>query len=131
MFVDWTPEHVVINIAAYRAISADSSPWTDVEFLSDLPGKWELSFGAWLTQPVAYCVMSRKFGAPHIHQFMVHPELRGRGVGEKMLAEAVKRGAVTLKVDAKNEGAIRFYKRHGWQAGKNVGQYLWMNYQSA
>jgi ribosomal protein S18 acetylase RimI-like enzyme len=126
MIVNLTSDHVRQHLAAYIAVSADVSDWAEQHFLSDLPGKWELSF-AWLDQnPLAYCVMSRKFGPPHIHQFMVHPELRGRGIGEKMLAEAERRGAETLKVAKNNVGATRFYERCGWTKQKEAGDYLWM-----
>lgn len=47
-----------------------------------------------------------------------------------MLAEAVRRGATTLKIACTNAGAIRFYERHGWAVGQAEGDYFWM-YHSA
>ncbi len=42
-----SPEFVRGNLDALIAISADVSPWGETEFLSDLPGKWALSFALW------------------------------------------------------------------------------------
>jgi ribosomal protein S18 acetylase RimI-like enzyme len=99
------------------AISADVSPWGTTEFLTELPGKWELSFTAWQAdQPVGYAILSRKFpGRIHIHQFMVAPSQRGSGIGIAMLAEARRRAdsLLSLKVHQDNHGAIRFYEREG------------------
>ena len=125
MIVQLSAVHVREHLPAYIAVSADVCDWGETQFLSELPDKWLLSFAVWSDKPDAYCIMSRKFGPPHIHQFMVRQDLRGQGIGEKMLAEAVRRGAETLKVAADNEGAIRFYKRHGWAVVKE-GLYLWL-----
>jgi ribosomal protein S18 acetylase RimI-like enzyme len=120
-----TADIVRARLPELIAISADVSPWGEKEFLSDLPGKWELSFAL---LPDAYCILSRKFGPPHIHQLMVSPQKRGNGIGAKMLNEAVRRGAQTLKVAADNSGAIRFYQREGWKIHRGVPGYLWMAY---
>jgi len=121
-----SPEHLLEHIDAYMAISADASPWTKDNFLKDLPDKWTLSFSLWEDVPVAYCIMSRRKGVIHIHQFMVAPYARGDGIGAAMLAETLKRGASTLKVAPDNEGAIRFYCRHGFQEVAKENEYLVM-----
>lgn len=129
MLVDWTPRHVADHLPAYRAVSADVSNWGEREFLSDLPGKWELSFGLWEDgTPVAYCVLSRKFGSPHIHQLMVTPSLRGRGVGVTILEEARRRGARSLKVSIQNDRAIQFYERAGWTKAEMTDTCHWMRH---
>lgn len=125
MIVDLSPVHVRDNLAAYIAVSSDVSDWRENHFLSDLPDKWVLSFALWGSAPVAYCIMSRKFGPPHIHQFMVRKDRRGTRIGAEMLEIAEKRGAATLKVDQENAGAIRFYERHGWTIF-TTGPYLWL-----
>ncbi len=129
MLVDWTAAHVAAHWPAYQAVSADVSPWGEREFTSDLPGKFELSFGFWSDRPIGYCVISRKFGPPHVHQFMVERAHRGRGIGQIMLKAAEARGARTLKVDQANAAAIRFYERSGWKIVRVDGQYLWMRAQ--
>lgn len=126
MFVPLTPQHVVENLQAYLAAHADVSPWGPEHLLADLPNKWDLSFAVWEEGPIGYCVLSRKFGAVHIHQFMVAQEHRGKGIGAKMLSEAVRRGAETLKVARENEGATRFYERYGWVKQREEGGYLWL-----
>lgn len=126
--VDLSPPHVVEHLDAYLAIHADASPGGRAEMLAELPDKWALSFALWRAAPIGYCILSAKFGAPHIHQFMVAPAERGRGIGGVMLAEALRRGAATLKVASANEGAIRFYRRHGWQDRETAGDYRWLHH---
>ena len=121
-----SPDHVREHLAAYIAISADASPWTADHFLKELPGKWDLSFALWDALPIAYCIMSRRAGAIHINQFMVAPNRRGCGIGARMLAECINRGASTLKVDPKNEGAIRFYLKYGFARAGEENGYLVM-----
>ena len=43
------------------------------------------------------------------------PEARGRGVGERLLADAERRGAVELECFRDNGPARRFYERFGWR----------------
>jgi len=126
-----SPEHMREHMPAYTAISVDVSSWTVENFLKELPRKWELSFALWEDEPVAYCIMSLRNGRSHINQFMVAPTHRGDGIGSAMLAEAVKRGAETLKVDVKNLDAIRFYRRHGFCNDDHENGYLVMRRMAA
>lgn len=58
---------------------------------------------------------SRIQGKEIVHLF-VEPALQGRGIGERLLAFAVKeKGAKWLWALEKNAGAIRFYVRHGFR----------------
>lgn len=98
------------------SISADASDWTPENFLYDLPDKWDLSFIASIGGVVGYAILSRKFlGRVHLHQLMVHPAKRGRGIGKDMFIECRRRAdePLSLRVHRNNVGAFRFYKREG------------------
>ena len=51
-----------------------------------------------------------------VHHLYVEPAQSGRGIGTKLLAHALAAagGSATLKCQTGNEGALRFYRRHGW-----------------
>ena len=50
-----------------------------------------------------------------IKKLFVEPVLQGQGIGARLLEYAVEHlGAKTLWALEKNEGAIRFYQRHGF-----------------
>ena len=91
-----SPEFLTENIAAFIAISADMSPWTEKHFLAELPDKWELSFAFWDGDiPTGYCIMSRREENVHIHQFMVATDRRGEGIGAMMIGSSL--GARSVK----------------------------------
>ena len=51
-----------------------------------------------------------------VKKLFVEPVLQGHGIGARLLEYAVEHmGAQTLWALEKNEGAIRFYKRHGFR----------------
>ena len=51
-----------------------------------------------------------------VKKLFVEPVLQGQGIGAGLLEYAVKHlGAKTLWALEKNEGAIRFYQRHGFR----------------
>ena len=51
-----------------------------------------------------------------VKKLFVEPVLQGQGIGAKLLEYAVEHmGAQTLWALEKNEGAIRFYQRHGFR----------------
>lgn len=62
----------------------------------------------------------------YIHSFRVREELRGHGLGTRLMAHAesdlLKRGfrQVTLNVAEENEGALRLYKRLGYRILKQI-----------
>jgi ribosomal protein S18 acetylase RimI-like enzyme len=123
--------HVANLMDRYLAISADVSPWTSENFLKELPGKWELSFALWDQGPIAYCIMSLREDAVHIHQFMVAADKRGTGIGSQMMHHAASiaaqyRSRITLKVPHAAKSARKFYLRHGFQNHSVEGDYVLM-----
>ncbi|HEV3330747.1 MAG TPA: GNAT family N-acetyltransferase [Bryobacteraceae bacterium] len=59
--------------------------------------------------------------AAWLEDMIVHPEWRGRGVGQQLLAHAISQAQaagcsrVTLLTDQTNEDAMRFYRRAGFE----------------
>lgn len=55
-----------------------------------------------------------------VHYLYVDPALQGRGIGRTLLGHAVTLagGTASLKCQARNHGAIAFYRRLGWTAGE-------------
>ncbi len=66
-------------------------------------------------------------GAYYINNIAVSPDARGRGIGERLLSHVIDRSrkagysAVELDVTTVNEGAIRFYERHGFTKQSESG----------
>lgn len=65
-------------------------------------------------------VIVNRTDSVHIGQISVHPSLQGRGVGASLMdwvkTRAREKGLdVTLEVWNVNDGAMRFYKRHGFE----------------
>ena len=72
-------------------------------------------------KPIGLCIVLRA----NLDQLYVATSERGKGVGERLLADAearMRESGVTeanLYVALGNDGAFRFYERHGWtDAGK-------------
>jgi ribosomal-protein-alanine N-acetyltransferase len=82
-------------------------------------------------QPVAgFCAFWRVAEQIHINNLAIRPELRGQGLGSRLLqaviAEAARLGAsyATLEVRRSNLPAIRLYERAGFsQAGVRPNYY--------
>lgn len=108
-----------------RSIGAE--PWTAGAFSLELPEKFALSLAAFdeAGRLVGFAVASRKGDDVHLHRLAVDEAARGRGIGRllvrRLAQSALERGlaAMTLKVDAANEGAIRFYRRLGFRRVEN------------
>jgi len=83
--------------------------------------RWDLSWVAVVDAKIVGMVLTHE---EWIDDLWVLRESRGGGVGEKLLgqgeAEIVGRGRRTcrLRVVKSNAAAIRFYRRHGWQADR-------------
>ncbi len=103
--------------------STVGEPWKPEHYLYPAPGKWQCSFT--LTgeagEVQGFAIASLKDDAAHVHRIAVAPERRGAGLGGLLLAAVAQAGlkagraTVTLKVNRQNEGAIRYYKRLGFE----------------
>ena len=128
-----TPCDVRERIQDILGIAADveGEYWKEEHFLRELPDKWKLSFAVWSDErPIAYAILSRKGPAHvHLHHFMVNLRSRGKGLGRRMLALVFQRvreagcQQLTLKVNATDQIARRFYERYGFRKGVNAGAY--------
>ena len=58
-----------------------------------------------------------------VHNLYVEPQLQGRGVGRALLGRALvlTGGKASLKCQARNTGALAFYRDLGWTAGEEGG----------
>ena len=94
-------------------------PWTEDNFLVELPGKWEHSHVALEdTNIVGFVICSIKGENLHIHRIAVSPEYQGRGVGTALVEYlfddrseyGMKYRHVTVRTKKYNTNAQRFYK---------------------
>jgi ribosomal protein S18 acetylase RimI-like enzyme len=96
--------------------------WGKEHFLTDLPGKFQLSCCALMDEELIGYIISSVKGPSlaHIHKFMIDKKHRGKRIGHLLLnyyEGLVKKkniGTVTLKVNVNNYDAIRFYSNHGF-----------------
>jgi ribosomal-protein-alanine N-acetyltransferase len=115
MDMDDVPEIMAVDRLCFRA------PWSENAYQSEL--KNSVAFylvarcdgvlvgfgGAWLVMDEA-----------HVTTLGVHPDYRGRGIGERlfaeMLAEAIRRGVqrASLEVRESNDSARRLYEKYGF-----------------
>jgi ribosomal-protein-alanine N-acetyltransferase len=113
--IDDVPEVMAVDRLCFR------SPWSENAYQSEL--KNSVAFylvarcdGAIVGFAGAWLVMDEA----HITTLGVHPEYRGRGIGERLfaeiLAEAIRRGVqhASLEVRESNESARRLYEKYGF-----------------
>jgi GNAT superfamily N-acetyltransferase len=69
----------------------------------------------WLVEEEGRALGFAALSADRLEQLYVHPDAQGRGVGGALLDRAKERrpGGFSLWVFQQNEGARRFYERHG------------------
>jgi ribosomal protein S18 acetylase RimI-like enzyme len=102
--------------------------WTIDNFLYPLPNKFDYSLVAIEDNKVqAFIVASLKGPVVHIHKFMTHPKLRGKGIGTKVLEEFITSiskycKGITLKVYGENVLAQNFYLKNKFHFGRKSGQ---------
>ena len=127
----------ITDIAAIHEIEKQSfsDPWTKRMFYSELVSRGfnhaRVAVDSVTGDIVGYCVFwVLPEDEVHINNIAVHPAYRGRGIGRKLLREAVELGkrfetfGVTLEVRESNAAARRFYERLGFQqVGRRIKYY--------
>ncbi len=94
--------------------------WASPPLAVDKEG-WELSWIAVVDEKIVGVVLT---SGEWLDDLWVAREKRGRGVGQRLLAQAeaemIAHGHETLRlrVALSNARAIGFYRRHGWQIGR-------------
>ena len=118
------------NVDRFVALGDAQLGWPAEKFLSDRPGKWQLSLAAYDGQtPVACLIASyRRTGAPHIHLLEVDDRCRNRGIGKALMDKYLERVGTrsTLKVEVANRRAVAFYERQGFRITTRKGNHFWM-----
>lgn len=96
-------------------------PWSENGFISSLRSKDTLYLVARENGILAgYCGFLQSFDEADITNVAVALEARGRGVGQKMLAELMRRGKdrgilrYTLEVRISNTAAVHLYEKRGF-----------------
>jgi [ribosomal protein S18]-alanine N-acetyltransferase len=115
------------DLAAVREIEAlsFSNPWPDSTFLGEVQNKG-ISFPMVIVGPedgrvVGYVMYWLIRDEVQINNFAVHPEFRGRGLGEAalrlVLSEVREKGAAlaTLEVRVSNAAALGLYEKLGFK----------------
>jgi ribosomal protein S18 acetylase RimI-like enzyme len=106
---DWCYDDAAI-VTQYFDDSFEPNTVIGADVAGELVGKLELYLG-WKST-------SGRFGV--IRRFVVHPDWRGRGVGNQLMAAAEQEARnagcafLELSVDADNDGAQRLYERSGF-----------------
>ena len=96
-------------------------PWSDVTFLAELTNTVGYYRVAELDSEIGGYIGSHMIlDEAHVTTFGVHPRLRRRHVGERLLADVLEQAMrsgcrrVTLEVREGNEGAMRLYRKYGF-----------------
>lgn len=89
--------------------------------------------GFWAQKPDAASQEAEQ--SAELLSIMVEPEARGQGIGTRLLetlmaeCEVRRVDVLDVTVDANNEGAQRFYERHGFVAARSLmlhGRAMWL-----
>lgn len=108
-----------------------SAPWSQTSFLNEVDSPQSIFLVAILNgKVVGYGGAWILVDEAHITNLAVDPEMRGQGIGRRLMNEILEkskeRGAVcsTLEVRAGNEAAIHLYESMGYvTAGRRKGYY--------
>jgi ribosomal protein S18 acetylase RimI-like enzyme len=118
---------------AFIEIDSDTvgEPWRPGHYAKELPGKWASSWVVLEGRVTrGFVIASLKEEGVHVHRIAVAREARGAGLGTRLLERVVesarRQGAerVTLRVSARNEAALRFYRRLGFSVYESVSELL-------
>ena len=114
-------------IAALERICFPADPWPTDLIARLLPG---FTLAAEDGALLGYLVLSSVLDEGSIDNIAVAPPYRRRGIGDALLADAVRRGReeglsfITLEVRASNTPAVRLYEKHGFrEAGRRRNYY--------
>ena len=60
-----------------------------------------------------------------LHKIMVHPDMRGRGIGTRLMQTALQNttNSVLLTVDPENAAAVQLYQNFGFQIRQRIDGY--------
>lgn len=121
------------SLPLLHELAADQAwmDWTDENYLYELPEKWSLSrLIREGPENVGYALCSRKGDGLWLHRLVVGPEHRGRGIGERVVAELIRIAraegltSVGCKTPGDNEGNRRFYTRLGFRETGTENDYV-------
>jgi ribosomal-protein-alanine acetyltransferase len=128
------PEHLE-DILAIQSASPEASQWPREEYvkLLDAATVPQPAWFAWVAQregkSVGFLVASGVADEMEILNLAVAAKARRSGVGSALLAAALTEGAdrnvatVFLEVRESNDGAVSFYRRHGFQVTRRRSRY--------
>ena len=109
------------GVAAIEEVSFPT-PWSREMFREDLTRPFSRPFAAEDSagEILGYAVCWNVAGESHLLNIAVHPDFRGRGIGEALVMEAIRRGGhagskwIHLEVRAGNEQAQALYRKCGF-----------------
>jgi ribosomal-protein-alanine N-acetyltransferase len=133
------------DVAAVAAIDRRSFalPWSEVSFRSDLTANAAAHLivaeaaSAAGRRVVGYAGYWLVIDEAHLSTLAVDPEVRRRGIGERILREAMRHAAragaamMTLEVRVSNEPARRLYEKFGFQVVGRRPHYYQDNLEDA
>ncbi|MFH1073227.1 MAG: GNAT family N-acetyltransferase [Nanoarchaeota archaeon] len=102
-------------------VDLGETPWTDQNYLFELPEKWKLSSYVRVDGAVAgYAIVSKKNEEEaYLHKILVDARFRGTGIGKRLFEDMIRtcgnRGfkKIRFKVKVDNEQANRLYRKMG------------------
>jgi ribosomal protein S18 acetylase RimI-like enzyme len=119
------------NVERFVALGDPQLGWPAEKFLSNRPGKWQLSLAAHDGDTLIGCLIAsyRRPGIPHIHLLQVDHRHRNLGIGKSLMDRYLKRvkSTSTLKVEVANRRAVAFYERQGFRITTRKGDHFWMH----